>query len=291
MRRITLFLATLIPTLLSAQVKQSELSTIGEKILKGRLDSIRVEANERFTFLLEDHLTESGYWEAPLDSVSNISVLEESGVFRLLTWLVPRKGGAFDYHGFLVLEGKKGPRLIPLLDATLEIEEPEFAWLKTDRWYGAIYYDFVITRANGEKVYTLLGYRPHLSRPQEKVIDVLDLSSGPDKVRFGSKIFETPVVMDQKYRSRPYRLILRYSPRFSASVQWNEKEDMIIMDHLSPPDASMQRQWMLYGPDFSYDGLYWDDEKWHLKRELVIKSDLRTPAPADSVPQGLPQRR
>jgi hypothetical protein len=120
--------------------------------------------------------------------------------------------------------------------------------------------------------YTLLGYRPSRATHNQKIIDVLNIE-GRNMVRFGDKIFETPKIGDAKYKKPPHRLIFRYSTKATASIRWQEKEKQIMMDHLSVPDISMKEKWELYGPDFSYDALYWKEGKWYLKEEIMPKTN------------------
>jgi hypothetical protein len=63
------------------------------------------------------------------------------------------------------------------------------------------------------------------------------------------------------------------------------------MDHMSPPDASQKRFFMVYGPDFSYDALVWRDEEWHLQENITFENDVQTAPPNPDVPTGLPPRR
>ena len=46
------------------------------------------------------------------------------------------------------------------------------------------------------------------------------------------------------------------------------------MDHLAPQDASMKRMYSFYGPDFTYDALYWNKGHWKLEEQIEAPSDI-----------------
>ena len=45
-----------------------------------------------------------------------------------------------------------------------------------------------------------------------------------------------------------------------------------IFDHLSPEEPSMEGIKASYGPDFSYDGLFYRKKKWTLVSDLDVKN-------------------
>jgi len=56
------------------------------------------------------------------------------------------------------------------------------------------------------------------------------------------------------------------------SLQWNEKMNMIIFDHLSPSKPSYTGNYQFYGPDFSYDGLEVVNGYWDLVEDIDIRN-------------------
>ena len=57
------------------------------------------------------------------------------------------------------------------------------------------------------------------------------------------------------------------------------------MDHLAPQDASMKRMYSFYGPDFTYDALYWNKGHWKLEEQIEA---LRTFPPGSPRPTEVP---
>jgi hypothetical protein len=269
---------------------EQELTALGNEIVTGVTEEERLTLNKEFNDLLYDCLLQDESFDYPFEKVRNLSKLTaESKQFRLFTWLVPLKDGTFQYNGMALVKQKHGLEIIDLKDQSAEMEKPEYAWLKPSKWFGAIYYQTFEVKYKKNRYQVYLGYRPGDRKVQEKIIEVVQLKNG--KLEFGAKIFETPLLADFKYAQRPYRLRLRYSKKVVASLKYVPAEKMIIMDHLSPPDASMKGQWELYGPDFSYDGLEWEDGKFQLRKQIEFNSGLQQVIPEQRPQQGLAPKK
>jgi hypothetical protein len=53
---------------------------------------------------------------------------------------------------------------------------------------------------------------------------------------------------------------------------------MIVMDHLSPSDETLEGYTAFYGPDFTYDGFAWHRNHWVLKENIEVRdTELNTP--------------
>jgi len=252
---------------------EAQLAYLGNRMITAVNEDARLAAADSFADILDAHLLDPDFNNHPLDKVTNLSKLKSPDKnFRIYTWSVPLKNREFNFYGRLVMQTGKGLKAIDLIDGAATQTLPEYQLLKPENWYGAVYYDIIKTKDKKQVYYTLLGYRPSRATYNQKIIDVLNLDNR-NAIRFGDKIFETPKIGDVKYKKPPHRLIFRYSPKVTASIRWQEKEKQIMMDHLSVPDISMRGKWELYGPDFSYDALFWKEGKWYLKEELMPKTN------------------
>lgn len=272
------------------QETEKELARLGINSIQLRTEEERLAASDSFTMVLEEVLLLEEAFTFPFDAVKNLSKLVSPDKdFRIFTWSVPLKNGSFAYYGKIMLKADKGFDVITLTDNAIDIEKPEFQLLKPDHWYGAVYYDIVKTKHKKTTYYTLLGYRPDNAEHHEKVLEVIS-SENLENLRFGAKAFNTPLVNGIKYERPPFRLILRYNPKTVALLRYQQNENRIVMDHLAPPDASMQKNWATYGPDFTYDALNWDDGMWQLTEGIAIEGQ-RQPTPPAPVEQGLPDKK
>jgi hypothetical protein len=63
------------------------------------------------------------------------------------------------------------------------------------------------------------------------------------------------------------------------------------MDHLEPQDASMKRMYQFYGPDFTYDALYWKRDAWEIEEGVKVESDIQAPIVPPNRGEGLPAQK
>ncbi|MBA7588034.1 hypothetical protein ES708_30082 [subsurface metagenome] len=61
-----------------------------------------------------------------------------------------------------------------------------------------------------------------------------------------------------------------YNEKAVMSLRYNKDAKMIVFDHLSPSNASLQGNYEFYGPDFSYDGLTFEKGIWVHYENIVI---------------------
>jgi len=52
------------------------------------------------------------------------------------------------------------------------------------------------------------------------------------------------------------------------TLKYDEGKEMIIYDHLSPSEPKYEGQYEFYGPDFSYDGLKYENGIWNTYFDL-----------------------
>lgn len=290
MRKLLIPIFTWATCLLHAQdfaELEKELAAFGERSIMSITEEERLDKAELFAITLDTLLSKKGGIDLELESVKTLSIQSsDDDIVHFYTWVVPRKNGEYNHYGRLVIKGKDNVEVYPLEDESSQQIEPENVWGKTSNWYGAIYFDLREFKYKKDKYYLLFGYRPGNKMVQQKLLDVLTIDKS-GAIRFGAKIFDTPLVFDKRYKKRPYRLIFEYNKKVTAMVKWSDNEKMIIMDHLTPPDASMKGMWQFYGPDFSYDGLSWEKGKFRLQAGIEVKSNVVPPVSTEKPKQGL----
>lgn len=265
-----------------------QLHTVGRMILEHPEYKVRDSANTYFKELLSEAIaTEKGF-DHPFRAVTNmLRLADDEGLFRLFTWQMPDSTFRYVRYGMVVVKTKKGDYIVTeLIDRIDEIPEAQFRYLKPKDWYGAIYYKMIPVGKGRKRVYTLLGYAPG-QKLNRKIVDVIEVGRN-GKIRFGAKVFKIDNFMDKVLRKPPMRLILSYNPDYAASVRWLDNEEMIVMDHLSPPNDKLKGVYQMYGPDFTYDGLVWDDGWWNLETGVLFNSGQENRIVPPSGPVGLP---
>lgn len=262
------------------------LAETGREILANSEFAKRKEACDTFLVTLKNYIgTDQGY-DDKLVSVKSMLRLDYKDDFRIYTWQMPDSTFKYVKFGLVAAKTKKGIVVTELVDNSTMLMEPEFKSLKPDNWYGAIYYQVIPVKKGRDEVFTLLGFAPD-ETTNRKVVDVITIDK-KGKPKFGDKIFHFDEFMDKTYRKPPLRIILSYGGKYAASVRWNDDKEMIIMDHLSPPDPKLKGVYSTYGPDMSYDALTWEKGWWYLQREVKFDSKQNVPIVPPSKPTDLP---
>lgn len=273
MKHIAFLISCCTILLYSAQAQEisieQQMIDDGRLILEHQEYRKRVAANQRFTASLKSYISQEEGFNDPLKAVANMLRLELGEEVRIYTWQMP--DSLFNYTRFgLVAAFLDDSMIITELKEVEDIENMQFRKLNANQWYGAIYYHAIPERKKNPRFYTLLGYAPG-KELNEKIIDVIEIDK-KGRPRFGGKIFHIDEFMDKSLSQPPMRLILKYSGDYAASVRWLEDEELIVMDHLAPPDIKLKGVYRMYGPDMSYDALRWDKKWWYLDKEVKFNS-------------------
>ncbi len=289
MLKNSLFALLLLSLTAAAQSNEQSLQRLGNAYLLPSNASSADSLAEVFADSLWSFISINKNYGKTLPSVRNLSVqLPADQSFALYTWIVPQPNGGFTYHGFLWNPDWKGPKRIVLED--YGTEDAAYRWLKGGSWVGGICYDIITKKSKGKKVYTLLTFRPGRSY-HTKYIDAVELGSSRKQLHFGSRIFNIRSNGDERYARRPYRIQFRYNSALSAAVRWDGKHAGIICDHLAPSKENLKEKWFSYGPDFSYDRVYWEKGKWQIQEAYPLVQNLEVAPTNGRVPTTLDPRK
>jgi len=204
----------------------------------------------------------------PFDSLRWIGKIYSPDLkFRLITWNIPSADGTHTYYGFIQIPQKKGKPclVIRLKDRSLEINTPETDILSAETWWGALYYEIIMNKYKGIRMYTLFGLDLNDRYSNKKVIDILTFND--DNV----PVFGLPVLqMDGKTKNR---VIFEFAEDVVMTIRYNGDSKMIVFDHLSPIEPALRNNPRFYAPDSSYDGFRFRKGIW----EYVPDLDIRNP--------------
>ena len=248
------------------------------KVLQG--DAERVAKNFTFVKTLVSALKERHAYLYNFDKLTSITVLRApDDSFRIFTWNVDLNDGSFLYYGAIQRKTKDGKlSLVPLLDKTFEIQQPEEASLQPDHWYGARYYDI---QQLGD-AYILLGWKGHNADYTQKVIEILHLQN--NQFVLGKSLFA-----DQP---KLQRRIFSFSKQASMFLKFDRSQDQLVFDHIVPANSSFTGNYKYYGPDLSYDAYLLKGGKLQLKTNIPFANAPSAGDDASMVPgQAIPNRK
>jgi len=229
-----------------------------------RDDSIRFEASRIFQNTMEKIFSDSSSFTAHFEAIKYISVVSpEDHSFRLYTWNYPNyEGSVYHYFGYLQTVNKKTKKisLVTLYDASATIEKPASKKLKSDQWYGSVYYNMVENKKSGKKFYTLFGWHGKDQFTTQKIIDVLSFD-GVVPV-FGLPVFKSNNLYN-------YRVIFEYTSQAVMTVKYEPTRKLIVFDHLTTTNKKNEpNMGRMTGPDGSYDGYKLKKDHWELVENI-----------------------
>lgn len=265
--RLVLLLSLFLPTALNAQVDtalQDSVMSLFEA-LRFSPDGDKMIASNKLENLFTEYYSESANFETEFDSVPFLGQLtSKDRKVRLLCWNLALDNGEFQYHCIIRHRQSKGEVVLTILqdnddDWRKLVRKP----LRPGKWYGALYYRILTNKYKGRTTYTLIGWDGNNSVTNRKIVDVLSIQG--NSISLGSGIF-------MEDRRTVYRLIYEYANDAVMALNFDEKQNLIVMDHLAPEDTRFKDQYQFYGPDFSYDALKFEKGKWKLKTDIYAKN-------------------
>ena len=242
-----------------------ELDSINQmlcQIAKTKSDEKKNELNNYLVGYFAIFLNTEESWSADYDSVQYLSFLEsDDGKLRVFTWNLNYRDGSFKYFGFLQYNGKDGAYVHFLDDKKYDkLENIERSYATSSEWYGSLYYQLITKKWNSRTFYTLIGWDGADFLINRKVVEVLTFDRKGMPL-FGQKCFKLEKTVTG-------RLIFEYADRATMLLRFNEKNDMLVLDHLSPPEPKYKGLYQYYGPDYSYDAFIFRAGRWYLQSDI-----------------------
>ncbi len=258
----------------------------GHQMLTDTILENRQRCSDNILRILQRDLALENSFDFKFDSVQSLSILEpKDGAFRIFTWQLYIDKDTYIYNGIVQLNGKK-PKLIPLVDKSNDMFRVEKKKLKANNWYGSLYYKIYPVKHRKGDYYVLFGYDGNDFFNRRKIIDVLSIRN--NRISFGSPVFlkefERKVSGKDKSKkiktyTRPYhRLLIEYTAAAAVSVNYNEKEKMILFDHCIMQPVHYG-DGLAYVPDGSYEGYRLKRGKWRNVKKVYNRVLKEAPRP------------
>lgn len=224
------------------EVWQDSLYNLGKSVFGDEADVRRIESNFNFVRTLVSALKEPNAYYYTFDKLNMISIVKApDDSFRIFSWNVPLHDGSYLYYGAVQFRAPS-LKLIPLLDKTFDIKNPEKEILSPTQWYGAQYYDIA---ALGKNQYVLLGWKGHNAEYTKKVIDILNVE-GQGNISFGAPVFSDA--------PQHVRKIFNYNRMATMLLRYNRAKNLLEFDNLIQLDSSLGDTYKNYVPDLSHNG-------------------------------------
>ncbi|GEM_PF-677867 len=236
-----------------------------DSIAHATSDDTREKINAKVLKRFRRILKEPESFEYPFDEIKNAGILKSSDDrLRIYNWNVPFEAGYNVFYCFLQYRKNDTILTYELNDRSEKIDKPENKTLDKDNWYGALYYEVITKQGRFDGTYyTLLGFDPHDFLTNKKVIDVLHFDKNDQPV-FGASIFKNRENITK-------RILFEYNQFANMMLRYDKDKKMIVYDHLSPSKPQYEGQREYYGPDFSYDGLKYENGIWNTYFDLDLR--------------------
>ncbi len=153
----------------------------------------------------------------PFDSLETVAkVYAPDSSFRIFTWQLVLPGGKFRYYGVMQMKSTK-MKIFPLFDSSDTMTYHTQRVTSNNNWYGALYYNVVMTMSGKKAVYTMFGFEGADYITRRKVLEILtfDESGNP---KFGAPLFYIQQEEDTAHYKRNdtlHRFFIEY--KYSAS--------------------------------------------------------------------------
>lgn len=252
----------------TARIKQlrsyeDSLASLGKKMVNDDEELNRKNANYTFIKTLVSALKIHNSFVYPFDSVKSVLITNSpDNRFRIISWPVVNQDGSYRFYGTIQMNTGGELKMFPLDDYTPLIKTPEDTVTDNRKWLGAEYYK-IIPVYTPQLYYVLLGWKGNNVKTTKKVIEVLSFKNG-------SPVLGMPVFAGNgKTRDR---VVFEYARQVSLLLKYIPEQNLIVFDHISPPDPKLKNHYEAYGPDMSYDGYRLKNGKWTYVENLDMRN-------------------
>jgi hypothetical protein len=234
------------------------INLLTDSLKKIPVDSSRLNINKQIELVLDSVLAKDDSFSVQPNVFKHIGIITAPDKkFRIITWNVPLNIGKHKYFGRIQLKPSNDSvcKLFPLIDSSKNYQNNiTDLTFSQNKWYGALYYEIVPEKTGSNDVYILLGIHFNDLFTNRKVIEAMYFNETGDIV-FGTPIFLT----GNKFQKR---VVFDYTINAVMSLKYDEKQKMIVFDHLAPPSPLYSGNYTYYGPDFTFDGFKFEKNKW-----------------------------
>lgn len=189
-------------------------------------------ADRRFLYcrtfipLLVETLKTPHSFDYPFRELESISIqYPPDSSFRIFTWQLYVDADDYRYFG-AIQYNQEQLRLVPLVDRSFQVEDPDRDVLFPESWYGSVYYKIKEAEGPNGKYYLLFGFDAYTFFRKRKIVDVLSFDQ-EGKPYFGAPVFRKATTTETKNR-----LLLEYYAEASVRLNYDDMLGLLVYDHL-----------------------------------------------------------
>ena len=252
-RRLILILAyaVFLAPGMQAQTEHDAIAFYADVMVHASKPTHRMYASREFYRLFKEYISLPEAREEVLGELPWVTtVIPADSSFRIITWQVEEEQ-EFRYYGFIQFPDNEDRPLIELHDT--RVLNSDQAIHDKDTWYGAIYYGIQPFKTKEkDDAYLLLGFNAHTKTLNQRVADVLTVSTG-------NVVLGKPVFTQDESAETKSRVILEYTDAAYATMRFDREKELVIFDHVIPIDTP---EGSVLVPDGSYHGYKYKRGKW-----------------------------
>lgn len=228
------------------------------------------QRNDSILFLVREVAEQEGSFHWGLDSLRFMKkFVADDRQMALYSWVVPMGESRRLYNAvFQTAEGETYT-----LKQTADTSYIPKNQLYAKDWYGALYYEIIPFKSEKRTLYALIGWR-ELADRQQKVVDILDVSSG--ELLLGQPLFlhTEEDFYGKEHTITQNRLIFEYDKRVTMFLSYNKRKKRLELDNLSPMEV-VDGKVLSYGPDFSVNAYRLRKGRWVFVEDIKVKNRAR----------------
>jgi len=125
---------------------EDTLKVMAYTIMNADTEEEKRTANTAFIENLTEVLQYEKSFKFPFDSLVNTGrVYSPDNTFRIFSWLFEKDNGTYEYYGLVHYQNKRRKRfeVIPLVDNSANIRNPEQEDLDATTWFGGLVYNII----------------------------------------------------------------------------------------------------------------------------------------------------
>lgn len=253
------------PILSQTDFVQTELrlKILLDSVRKSPNDSSKLANNTRFKNQLEKTLKDVNSFDYPFNTLKTLGTIESpDNQIRIYNWNLEMDDKTQRYFCFVqkIDSRKKSVKLIELKEDLENFNYRTEEVVDGQKWYGALYYQIIPILKNNKTLYTVLGWDGHTDRSSIKLIDIMTITGST--VKLGAPLFK----LNDKIKKRVY---FEHSEQSTMTCRWENTQQRIVFDHLSPETPTMEGFYEYYVPDMSYDAFEYVGNKWNLIEDII----------------------